>query len=219
MIEHLKNQGFIESNFLTLNAIQIGAVLEMLIISVALADRFNQLVNQNLELNSIVITDTLTKIKNRRYFFERTKELLSSLKRKNEDYSLIMIDIDYFKKINDTYGHASGDKTLVTFTKYISSFLRDEDLFARIGGEEFILLTRANQTEAIQLSTRLKNATQDLKVSSDKGDISFTISMGICSFNNEELNVDELLKKADEALYEAKESGRNCIKSHNTIEY
>lgn len=211
LIEHLKNNGLIETNFFTINAMQMGVIVEVLLISLALAYRFNQLQDQNLELTDLVATDSLTKIKNRRYFFEHTSRLLASLKRKSENYALLMLDIDHFKAINDTYGHATGDKILVVFTQEISDLLRAEDLFARIGGEEFILLVRSNKTEVNIFSKRVRESIESLSIECETGEITLTVSMGITLFSDGNKEVDKLLQEADKALYSAKENGRNRV--------
>ena len=211
MLETLKVQGVIELSFSILNPMQIGALIEMIVISVALADRFNTIRNKNKELVSIVHTDFLTKIKNRNYFFERANSLLATLKRKEEEHSLIMLDIDYFKSINDTHGHAVGDKVLVAFSGEISKLLREEDVFARIGGEEFVLLIRSDKEESLHLASRIREMVESLSISHNQHEIKFTVSLGIYSFNSAKLTADEILSRADSALYKAKENGRNCI--------
>lgn len=211
LIEHLKNSGLIETNFFTTNAMQMGAIIELLMISLALAYRFNQLRDQNVKLSTMVITDSMTKIKNRLYFLERMNSLINILKRRNEDHALIMLDIDHFKSINDNFGHAVGDKVLIEFSKKITSLLREEDLFARIGGEEFVILVRLNREDVIKLTNRINQSIEEMKIVSKKGDINFTVSIGITLFNDGFRAVDALLKEADEALYSAKKKGRNRV--------
>ena len=211
ILEHLKVQGMIEFGFTTVSPMQIGILIEMIVISVALADRFNTIRNKNRELVSIVHTDFLTKIKNRNYFFERANNLLATLKRREEEHALIMLDLDYFKSINDTHGHVVGDKVLVEFSQEITKLLREEDVFARIGGEEFVLLIRSNKEEALHLANRIREMVDSLSISYDDNEIQFTVSLGIYSFSTANLTVDEMLSQADCALYKAKDNGRNCV--------
>lgn len=215
LFEQLKVQGVIEFEDSILSFMQIGVLIEMIVISVALADRFNTINNKNRELVSIVYTDFLTKIKNRNYFFERTNSLLETLKRREEEHSLIMLDLDYFKSINDTYGHIVGDKVLVEFSQEVTRLLREEDVFARIGGEEFVLLIRANKQEALQLANRVREKVESLTISCHENIIQFTVSLGIYSFSTANLSVDDMLSQADNALYKAKENGRNRVESSN----
>jgi len=211
LIEHLKNSGWIPANLFTSYAMQLGILVELIMLSLVLAYRFNQIQAKNIELSSLVITDSLTKIKNRRYFLQRMEELLALLKRKKEFYALAMLDIDHFKKINDTYGHPLGDKVLIEFSKRISSMLREEDLFARIGGEEFILLVRSDTKGIVKLTKRIKDLVESIRIPSEKGEIKFTVSIGITLFEDGYRYADSLLSESDKALYQAKANGRNRI--------
>lgn len=211
MIEHMKNIGMVDINIFTVNAMQLGALIELFMLSLVLAYRFNNLQNKNQELTGLVVTDSLTKLKNRRYFYERTQTILATLERKSEEYSLVMIDIDHFKNINDTYGHGVGDKVLVEFAKKVTSLLREEDLFARIGGEEFVLLVRSNQEGIMRLTQRLKSSIEEMKISCEKGVVKLTVSMGVTIFKDGEKDVNTLLREADSVLYKAKLNGRNRV--------
>jgi len=123
----------------------------------------------------------------------------------------MMIDIDFFKKVNDTYGHASGDEVLRTAASVIKAQLRESDIPARYGGEEFaVLLPYTHIEEAVIVGERLRKAVEETPIFIDKKNINVTISMGLAEFGQEE-NGEELFKRADSALYEAKESGRNRV--------
>ncbi|TDT70470.1 diguanylate cyclase (GGDEF)-like protein [Hypnocyclicus thermotrophus] len=162
--------------------------------------------------------DTLTNIYNRRYFIDILSHILEQTKRYSHKLAIVLIDIDYFKKINDTYGHDIGDKVLVEFSKEIQNNIRKSDIFARYGGEEFILaLPETNFKEAFNLAERLKNKIEQLKIEvNSTTKISFTASFGLAMYVNEE-KLDDIIKKADVALYKAKNSGRNNVKSYNEI--
>ena len=213
IIEHMKNNALIEVNFFTNNVMQLGAMLELLLISKALAYRYSQLEYKNSVLNDMLSIDTLTKIKNRHYFFNTMDNLLSIFDKRASEYALVMLDIDKFKNINDTYGHGVGDMVLIAFSETISKFLRNEDLFARIGGEEFVLFVKGNKEKISLLTQRLKDAIESMEVnySDDELAVKITVSMGVTLFSDNSKNVKTLLNEADEALYKAKDSGRNRV--------
>lgn len=162
--------------------------------------------------------DALTGFYNRRQMEERIKQEISSAKRKNSPLCAIMIDIDYFKRVNDTYGHAAGDFILKTVSKIMRSQLREYDVAARYGGEEFaILLPFTQEDEAVMVAERLRKAVEnkiiDIEKVNSKNDtktIRITISLGVYKFKSTDKNPD-LLINADRALYEAKETGRNQV--------
>ena len=123
----------------------------------------------------------------------------------------MMIDIDFFKKVNDTYGHASGDEVLRTVASIIKAQLRESDIPARYGGEEFaVLLPYTHIDEAKIVGERLRKAVEEASIQLDKLNINVTISMGLAELTPD-LSGEELFKLADKALYEAKESGRNRV--------
>ncbi len=162
--------------------------------------------------------DALTGYNNRHQFEKRLKETTASAKRQNFNLCCIMSDIDFFKKVNDTYGHAVGDCVLKNVAKIIKKELRMEDIPSRYGGEEFIfLLPHTNIKEAELVAQRLRLAVQNKKINieeykiEDKKEISVTISLGVAEFNKTEKNPETLYKNADTALYEAKETGRNKV--------
>ena len=165
--------------------------------------------------------DALTGYNNRHQFEKRLKETIALAKRQNRPLCCIMSDIDFFKKVNDTYGHAVGDYVLKTVAKTIKKELREEDIASRYGGEEFIfLLPHTNPEEALVVAERLRQKVEKKKINIEeykiKGvkEISVTISIGISEFNISDKNPEILYKKADNALYEAKESGRNRVVIH-----
>ena len=149
--------------------------------------------------------DALTNLNNRRQFEIRLKQEIATTKRQKTPLCAMMIDIDFFKKVNDTYGHASGDEVLRTAASVIKAQLRESDIPARYGGEEFaVLLPYTHIEEAVIVGERLRKAVEETPI------FIVTISMGLAEFGQEE-NGEELFKRADSALYEAKESGRNRV--------
>ena len=158
------------------------------------------------ELEKLSITDALTGIKNRRYFETKIEEEIIRAKRYEHSLSFIMLDIDYFKKVNDEYGHSVGDNILVEYTKLISSMLRGVDTFARVGGEEFmIIVPHADRENTKELAEKLRN-----NIEKYKKVLPITMSFGVVEYIVGE-EVEYILKRVDDALYEAKDSGRNRV--------
>ena len=162
--------------------------------------------------------DQLTKLYNRHYFYSIVQEIISLAKREKRPLSIMMIDIDKFKNINDTYGHGNGDIVIRSLATIMLENTRASDIVARIGGEEFvILLPNTTKDNTVVLANKLrKNVEKHLIKLEDNIEINFTISVGVDSMHvADEQKVDEALARADEALYRAKETGRNkvCVKS------
>jgi len=159
----------------------------------------------------VSITDYLTGIYNRRFFDEiLNKEIILS-KRKKMPLSLLLFDIDFFKRINDTYGHTVGDRVLTSLCSLVTKLLRKSDIFARIGGEEFaILLPDTNEKGAHYLVEKIRATVENETFIIDKQKIKFTISIGLLTvINVDKIDYDTIYKLTDDALYEAKKRGRN----------
>lgn len=155
--------------------------------------------------------DALTNLNNRRQFEVRLKQEIATTKRQKNPLCAMMVDIDFFKKVNDTYGHASGDAVLRTVASIIKEHLRESDIPSRYGGEEFaVLLPYTHIEEAKIVGERLRKAVEATPIPIDKKNINVTISMGLAEFDVKESG-EELFKRADSALYEAKEGGRNRV--------
>lgn len=152
-------------------------------------------------------TDSLTKLLNRRAMQIEINRMISESKRYNHQLSFLLIDLDFFKKINDKYGHQTGDKVLVEISKLFKREARSSDFIARYGGEEFLIgLSNTKLDDAYILAERIRNAVKKIKI--DNYDISLTISIG-CTEIKEKDNYFEILKRVDKLLYEAKETGRD----------
>lgn len=166
----------------------------------------------NAKLQELVTKDALTGIYNR-YYFKRylTKEITRAFRYKYA-LSVVLFDIDYFKKINDTYGHQAGDKMLIHITKAVSKRLRSEDVFARIGGEEFIIiLSHCDISRARVIAEEVRALVASLRVKIQTQEITCTISLGVSSLVNDINTFESLFGDADSKLYQAKGSGRNCV--------
>ena len=162
--------------------------------------------------------DSLTKMNNRAIFTEQAIIHLESAELKQLDYVLAIIDIDNFKIINDTYGHAAGDTALSEYSLIIDQTIRQSsDLCARFGGEEFSLLLKCNRTSAATMLERLRLQIEIHNVKFNEADISTTISIGAASTEQCGYNIDYLLMKADAALYNAKREGKNQVCWHEII--
>lgn len=162
----------------------------------------------NDSLQKVAYFDYLTNIYNRRYFFEIAKETIALSQRNKEIFSIVMIDIDDFKNINDSYGYDFGDKVLQSICRTIEDIIRKSDIFARFGGEEFILLLpNTTQEKALLITEKLRSAVEKISIES----VSFTASWGVSQMNLEDSTLDSVIKRADEGLYKAKSSGKNRV--------
>ncbi len=156
--------------------------------------------------------DPLTAIFNRRYFEEEVFKRIVDAKVNNQPFSVLMIDADHFKNVNDTYGHKTGDKVLIELAATCEKALRNDDIVARYGGEEFVVfLSGVDAQKGKIVADRLREQISEIVVYSDEGqEVRFTVSIGVSSSEVSD-NIDTLIKTADEALYKAKEGGRNRV--------
>jgi diguanylate cyclase (GGDEF)-like protein/PAS domain S-box-containing protein len=165
------------------------------------------------ELKRQARIDHLTGVSNRGYFMDQAELELSRAIRYGNPLSLYMLDIDFFKKVNDSYGHKIGDLVLIKLAEVCRQTLREVDIIGRVGGEEFvILLPETDLAEAAKVAERLRESIAKSKVPLESGlPLHFTVSIGVTSLVSEDDNLDVLLNLADKALYEAKEKGRNRV--------
>lgn len=179
---------------------------------VKLAQTIQELEQSRRYLKEQADTDPLTRLANRRSFFASASTSLAQMQRQNEHFSIIILDIDHFKRINDTYGHQAGDVVLQQLAMVLSTAIREGDSLARIGGEEFVVASPyTNRLAAIVLSERLRKAVESSEFLHEGNRIPVTISLGIASKTNGDDDVDKLLAIADSRLYLAKQKGRNRI--------
>ncbi len=165
------------------------------------------------ELDELASKDGLTGIYNRRIFMELTERELTRLKRYDKSFTLLVIDLDQFKRINDTYGHLEGDSVLKKFVEIVETQIRKSDLFGRIGGEEFcILLIETNLNQGMEIANRITQKCREAGVPTRAGQtIKFSISTGITEVTKTDINLDQIIRRADSALYKAKEAGRDRV--------
>ncbi|MBI3752465.1 MAG: diguanylate cyclase [Deltaproteobacteria bacterium] len=166
------------------------------------------------ETKMMAITDGLTGLYNHRYFVARLKEEIKRAGRYDRPLSLIIMDIDYFKQYNDTHGHQAGDEILRKVADIITQEVRNSDIAARYGGEEFVVISsETGKGQAVQMAERIRKVIEDYQFPHEETQPGgrLTISLGAAAFKADAANADELIKKADDALYRAKESGRNRV--------
>jgi diguanylate cyclase (GGDEF)-like protein len=160
-------------------------------------------------LEVLATTDPLTGILNRRACLERGKALSEAAKRYGHPMTVMMLDIDHFKRVNDRHGHDTGDDVLRLFVSVVGQCLRQVDVFGRMGGEEFVvLMPETAQKGAMIAAERIRDAVEQAKLELDGQNLSVTVSVGAVVGTH---TVDEALKLADEALYRAKSEGRNRV--------
>ncbi|HHJ16210.1 MAG TPA: GGDEF domain-containing protein [Gammaproteobacteria bacterium] len=159
--------------------------------------------------------DELTGLRNRRAFFEQGRYIFEQSKRFAHPVSVIMMDIDHFKLVNDNYGHSAGDRVLQALAEPLQALVREVDVVSRIGGEEFAFaLPETGLEDAVNLAERLRAEIENIVVESDGDKIKITASFGVATSSGNDENIDALLIKADDALYVAKKKGRNQVTTY-----
>ncbi len=173
----------------------------------------SELLMSNLSRNyqEMANTDELTRLANRRYMLEILHREMSRANRFNRSFSVITFDLDHFKEINDNHGHDAGDEVLLAITSILDEILRNQDICARWGGEEFlIMLPETNLTGAQQVAERLRAAMQEYPVNYNGQNLKITLSAGCSEYKLKE-TLDACLKRSDDNLYLAKKNGRNRV--------
>jgi len=170
-------------------------------------------------VQQLATLDALTGVVNRRHFYELARQELERAVRYRHPLSLLMIDVDYFKQINDTYGHGAGDQVLQTLAQRFKHGLRENDLIGRYGGEEFlVLLPETTGDRALQVAERLSDLVRREPIATEEGPVAVSISIGIVSCAcGRTVTIEPLIDHADRALYEAKRSGRNQIRIATSV--
>jgi diguanylate cyclase (GGDEF)-like protein len=165
------------------------------------------------KLEPLATTDQLTGLYNRHYFNSELIKQINIWRRYQRPLSIIILDIDYFKKVNDLYGHLAGDYALKALARICESQLRDIDTFARFGGEEYaILLPSTAVNGAMQIAERIRKTTEDYTFKFEGKTFKFTVSLGVAELTDEAWSITELINAADKMLYKAKAAGRNrCV--------
>jgi diguanylate cyclase (GGDEF)-like protein len=216
--------GVVPYNDFTFKAIEVGMALEAVLLAVIIAQQFRMAQRDKVMAETYARTDPLTGLLNRRGFQEMADKLWENLERNRRNVSIVLLDIDHFKQINDSHGHIKGDEVLIALAECIQRTVRKGDICARWGGEEFILLLpETDREEALIQTERLRQAIETLRVPHKKTTLSITSSFGVsgtpaktgsATFSGKfrhDYNFEGMVKEADDALYAAKNSGRNQV--------
>ncbi len=158
-------------------------------------------------------TDPLTGLFNRRYFDQVAARELAHVRRTQAALSLLVLDLDHFKQVNDQHGHALGDRVLLALRDIIRDVIRENDIACRIGGEEFVIMMPDTDAEqAAQAAERLRVRVMESEIELEDGPpLHWTTSVGVACLSPDDTSITELLERADAALYRAKSEGRNCV--------
>jgi diguanylate cyclase (GGDEF)-like protein len=177
-----------------------------------LSDANKALVETNKELHQLSITDGLTGLLNRKHILELLDKEISRSRRYGHPVSVLMLDIDHFKNVNDTYGHQTGDAVMRRLADCFCEAIRENDMVGRYGGEEFlILLPNSNAQNSAQTAQRIRKMVQDLEIETSGENVSVTVSIGVSSYPRYGQDADAVICAADAALYQAKSNGRNQV--------
>lgn len=196
---------------LVLIGVTVAAIVSLLIAPISsyrVLSLIQQLEETRRNLEDISTHDYLTGIYNRRFMVEQASTILALSLRHRFPVSLIMLDIDHFKKVNDTHGHATGDTVLIEMSRYIKQLIRVTDVFGRYGGEEFIIfMPHTPLDDAVKLAERIRTGVKDSRFN----ELSITLSMGVAVASESTRTLDDLIDAADVALYRAKDLGRDRV--------
>ncbi|HAK46506.1 MAG TPA: diguanylate cyclase response regulator, partial [Spirochaeta sp.] len=164
------------------------------------------------KLLKMATTDSMTGINNRQHFTELGSREFAIFERHGHPVSVLMFDLDFFKSINDTYGHNTGDEAIIHFADICIQNLRAEDILGRIGGEEFAAVLPATDIDAaFKVADRIREKTESTAITHPDGNILLTVSIGVTTVETKPASLAIALQQADKALYEAKNSGRNKV--------
>ncbi|QOJ22698.1 MAG: GGDEF domain-containing protein [Gammaproteobacteria bacterium] len=205
--------GVIPFNEMTYRATDIGMMIDAILLALALAERFNINQNEKLLAEKMAGIDSLTNLNNRRSFYKFVQPIWAMSLRSKSSTSVIMLDIDNFKLLNDTYGHALGDRVLIQLAETMQREARSGDILARWGGEEFLIfLPETRLADAVTIAERMRSKISTIQLTTEKNKkLLFTASFGVAHTYVASVSLDELISKADQQLYRAKRQGRNCV--------
>lgn len=210
-------KGIIGFNYISSHGVGIGIMLESLMLAFIISYRIKMLedikASQD-ELRLLAVTDPLTRLYNRRYFYTEANYQLEHAKDNHSPLSLLILDIDKFKNINDSFGHQVGDSVIVALSDLLRLHSREGDLIARFGGEEFVILLPQTSLQAAEkLADKIRRSVENSSLDQPEGEpINFTVSIGGVAIDTQRETIESALNLADIALYKAKHSGRNCVR-------
>ena len=206
------NGTFVNSELIDQIAIHAGDKIQVgdTVLSFSYNDELEK--EYHAKLFNYAVRDTHTGLYNKRFINNELENIIRIAKRSGRAFSIIIIDIDDFKQINDLYGHLAGDEYLKSIAELFTRLLREQDIAGRIGGEEFlVILPETNIDGAFQLAVRIRKNVRDFVLNYLNFKIKTTISAGVCQYENTMKDINDLLDIADQALYEAKRSGKNNV--------
>lgn len=164
------------------------------------------------ELKTLAIKDSLTGAHNKHYFYKKVESKIIEYLTFRIKFSILFLDLDGFKEVNDNYGHLIGDEILRTFVLKIGEIIRPNDIIGRLGGDEFcILFSEMNLNESMEMAEKCRKVAENINIRTEKGEARFTISGGIAEITDKTLDLFTLISRADEAMYLAKSIGKNSI--------
>lgn len=206
--------GFIGLSGLVIYGVLIASLFESLLLSLAIGNKIVHLKAKEIKLYEEAITDELTKVYNLRGLKEKANHIITQEKLNRIPTQIAILDIDYFKQVNDKFGHQAGDEVLKALSKRIKNTLRSDDIFGRHGGEEFLIIMP--ETSAKQLNQIMHRVIRKIRgqaFSFNNSKINVTISIGATQVRTTDKNLDDCIERADKALYSAKNNGRNQLAS------
>lgn len=207
--------GFIPDNVWTFRAVDIGMLMDATLLALALAYQFRVGQEEKSLAEHLAKIDPLTGINNRRAFYDRATPIWHGALRHDRNLSVVLLDMDNFKRINDVWGHAHGDEVLVAAAQALMQSIRQEDVAARWGGEEFILLLpETDLREAVALAERLRIAIAGIRIARADGETACAASFGVAQRGAHHTSLDALISSADDYLYQSKNQGRNRVSYH-----
>jgi two-component system, sensor histidine kinase LadS len=192
--------------------VEIGMLLDATLLALALAYQLRMGQEERILAERLAQQDPLTGLNNRRAFYDRTRSLWSQAIRHGHPSAVMLLDLDLFKPINDVHGHAHGDEVLKALANILRQSIRQGDILARWGGEEFIVfLPETRMQEAMALAERLREAIAGIRIPRETGETAVTASFGIAQLESRHITLDALIASADECLYQSKQKGRNRV--------
>ena len=204
--------GFIPYNNWTFRAVEIGMLADATLLALALAYQFRAGQEERIRAEQLAQLDPLTGLNNRRAFYDKTGPLWGTATRHGHAASVMLLDVDLFKSVNDTYGHAHGDVVLKALADVLRKSVRQGDVAARWGGEEFIVfMPETGLQPAMALAERLRATIEDMRIPRDTGQTAITASFGVVEKGPHHVTLDALIASADDCLYRSKEEGRNRV--------
>jgi len=204
--------GFIPYSTLAYRAVEFGMLVDAVLLAMALADKFRIVQEEKLLAETLSKLDPLTSINNRRAFYELVNPIWDIGLRKGRPMSVILLDVDRFKDINDRYGHTQGDEILVRIADVLSEEIRSGDFLARWGGEEFVVFLPETPCDtALAIAERLREKVATMALPDPLQNLGLTVSLGAAENNQGNKSLDELISAADKYLYQAKDAGRNQV--------